>query len=263
MQLNLRQLVELRRYVLPTLVFMLLSYSLYLILADETIARLGDEDQVFEYLTALFFLGAAIFFFRNYLTHKNVFLLLLSIVFLLGFGEEIGWGQRIFHFKTPDSLANINVQNEFTFHNIELFNAHDFDQNLKTGLTKLTTINFLYKLFWLVYCVLLPIACISVRPISSLASRIRLPVPPVSIGILFLLNWIVFKATLVFLLPSGKTLQYYDTVGEVRECISAFIFMIISIYFMRLENGWQATRTDDSTTWMWKKGSGAFCRNGP
>jgi hypothetical protein len=40
-----------------------------------------------------------------------------GLALLLIAGDEISWGQRLFHFETPDSLAEINRQEEVTFHN--------------------------------------------------------------------------------------------------------------------------------------------------
>ena len=71
--------------------------------------------------------------------------------------------------------------------------------------------------------------------------RKTFPVSAVPIGMLFLVNWVVFKATSVFLLPSGKNEQYYDSIGEMRECVSAFIFMVVAAYFLDLKCRRQAT----------------------
>jgi len=167
----------------------------------------------------------------SYLSLKNPWLLLLSIVFFISTGEEISWGQRIIGFSTPDNLNEINVQQEFTLHNIEVFNAHGFDDNEKTGFKKLLTINFLYKLFWLGYCILLPIASLTIKQILNLSNKIKLPIPPLTIGIFFLINWVMFRIILSFILPDNESIQYYDTIGEIRECCSAFIFFILSFYF--------------------------------
>jgi hypothetical protein len=129
---------------------------------------------------------------------------------------------------------------------MEVFNAHDFEQNLKSRPAKLLTINYLYKLFWFTYCVMLPLACVCMLPIASLAGRIRLPVPAAPIGVLFLVNWIVFKGTSIFLLPAGKSEQYYDTIGEMRECLSAFIFMAVAAYFLDLYRTRHATASNQS-----------------
>jgi len=189
-------------------------------------------------LTAVFFFIASVFFFRTFLSKRNYFFLLLSIVFFLGGGEEIAWGQRLFNFNTPEFMSKINVQNEVTLHNVEMFNAHDFDHNLKSGFAKVLTVNFFYKLFWLGYCVLLPLGVLYMRPVDSAAQRIRIPVPPVSIGLFFLANWFVFKATLSFALPPNETEQYYATLGEIRECFSALLFMILSFHFFEKGTAW-------------------------
>lgn len=230
----IHSLVELKAYWLPVIVVMACSYGLYLFLSDAAVSQIGDEDQLFENLTALFFLGAAYFFAKSFLAGRNAWFLLLAIVFFVGSGEEISWGQRIFGFQTPEAISRINVQHEFSLHNIEVFNAHDFQDNLKGGPAKLLTINFLYKLFWLAYCILLPLACLGARPVLKLTEKMRLPVPPLAVGLFFAVNWIVFKGTSVFLLPVGRGEQYYDTIGEMAECMSAFIFMIVAIWFADL-----------------------------
>jgi hypothetical protein len=46
-------------------------------------------------------------------------------VFLLLTGmEEVSWGQWFFHFKTPEAIARINTQQEFTLHNLEGLGGH-------------------------------------------------------------------------------------------------------------------------------------------
>ncbi len=40
-------------------------------------------------------------------------------LFLLAFGEEISWGQRIFGFKTPEMMEEINRQGEMNLHNLD------------------------------------------------------------------------------------------------------------------------------------------------
>ena len=158
----------------------------------------------------------------------------------VGFGEEISWGQRIFGFSTPDSLAEINVQTEFNLHNIDMFSSTGFNYKPKMGFAKLLTVNFLYKLFWLGYCVLLPIAYLCIRPVYLLSQKLRLPIPPLLIGFFFPFNWIIFRMSYSFLLPANKTFQYYDTIGEIRECLSAFIFMVLGFYFFYEENSSKA-----------------------
>ena len=36
-------------------------------------------------------------------------------------GEEISWGQRIFNIATPETISQMNVQDETNIHNLEFF----------------------------------------------------------------------------------------------------------------------------------------------
>jgi hypothetical protein len=217
----------------PVVIFLFLaaSYSIYFIFDEYTIGQLGREDNFFENLTALLFLFAALFFLLAFRYTRNLFYLALSILFLFGAGEEISWGQRIFGFDPPDYVARHNVQNEFNLHNMEFFNEENYDHKPKTGLAKLVRINFLYKLFWLTYGAVIPLCAVYFSSVRSLAEKIKLPVPPVSIGIFFVINWLTFRIGLSFLLPDGKVVKYYETMSEISECVSAFIFMLLAFYF--------------------------------
>jgi hypothetical protein len=220
-----------RKYQLSIGVFIILSYSSYLVFDEPMINKIGDEDGFFEYLTAALFLGSAFYFTRAFLKTKNIFFLLLGLLFFAGFGEEISWGQRIFHVETPEYFEQNNVQGELTLHNLEVFNAKDFDNNLKTGLEKILTVNFLYNLFWFSFGILLPLFFMTIPLIRTLCERIRLPIPALTIGCFFLLNWLTFRITKSFFLADNKSLQYYDTIGEIQECGTSFIFLCLSLYF--------------------------------
>jgi len=217
---------DLRNYVIVMTLFLVLSYSVYLIFGEDTVIKLGEEDSVFEYLTAIFFLVASIFFIKIFISNRNGWFLLLALVLFIGCGEEISWGQRIFNVSTPDCMKGVNVQKEINIHNLKIFNARN-----NTGIAKLHSIVFLYKLFWLTYGVLLPIAAFQIRSIFSITEKVRLPLPPVPIGIFFLINWLIFRITLSFILPPNKMFEYYDTIYEIMECGSAFVFMTLSIYY--------------------------------
>lgn len=48
-------------------------------------------------------------------------LLGLGLLFLVSFAEEESWGQRVFGYGTPESVASANKQDEFNFHNLTAF----------------------------------------------------------------------------------------------------------------------------------------------
>lgn len=91
------------------------------------------EDKTIEWITFAGFLAGGITLltlhsFRSVIpTWARVFLLGLGVFFVICAGEEISWGQRIIGFDTPESLVEINTQDEFNVHNIEFEHFHPKD----------------------------------------------------------------------------------------------------------------------------------------
>jgi len=210
-----------------------ISYAVYLIPDKQFVGYLGKEDCLFENLTAVFFFVASVICFIICRVHFNVFILLLGLLLFTGFGEEISWGQRIFNFETPEGLKKINVQKEFTIHNIVYFNSVDFNMKTKTGISRFLTINFLFKVFWFIYGILIPLAYILNKSFAKIANKLRFPVPKISFGIFFLFNYLIMKLLELHLSPFSQLLDYCRTDGEIYECEAALIFMIICYDFYR------------------------------
>jgi hypothetical protein len=183
------------------IIYLVSSYSVFLFFEDEIILSLAKEDALFESLTAIFFLIASIFFFilfwksksgnnfRFFRTNRNIFYLLLFFVFILGFGEEISWGQRIFNIKTPEIIREINVQGEINIHNLNIFHGTYSGGQEKTGWAKWITIGRLFQVFWFGYCVIVPILSNFSLTILTWLRRINLPTISVWLGILFIANF--------------------------------------------------------------------------
>lgn len=91
--------------------------------APDSFVRLFREDGAFENATAICYFASAIACIllaaraRGH-AFLRVWLACLALLFIVVGGEEISWGQRLFGFGTPEGLAAINVQEEFTLHNI-------------------------------------------------------------------------------------------------------------------------------------------------
>jgi hypothetical protein len=88
---------------------------------------LVTEDGPAEYLTAIAFMisfgigcFAAKLLFEAGRRYLAIYFALLSIFCLFVGLEEISYGQRIFGFSTPDSIAQHNRQDEFNVHNIDM-----------------------------------------------------------------------------------------------------------------------------------------------
>ncbi len=234
--LHRKEFRETRVYASAILIFIMLSYSIYFYLSENTISKLGKEDGFFEYLTAALFFTTSILFFLLNQRKRKMIIMIFSFVMFVGAGEEISWGQRIFHFQTPESLSRVNVQKEFTLHNIYLFDGADIEGNPRRGWSRLFHIDFLFRMFIMVFGILLPISVFYCKFTSKIAQKLKVPVPPLLIGIFFLINWLTFRILLSHFLLTGMQYQYYDTIPEIFECGSAFILMVIAIYFIKRIN---------------------------
>jgi hypothetical protein len=97
--------------------------------------NMSGEDKFFEWLTFVIYLIGGLVFAKvvmQLLARKKktllvVLLLLYSLFGAIGYcgiaGEEVSWGQRLVHFKTPERYIDYNSQGEFNLHNNEkIFN---------------------------------------------------------------------------------------------------------------------------------------------
>jgi hypothetical protein len=178
-------------------------------LARETFLNITKEDGVFEYLTAIFFfmtaIGFLVLFFSKkhfksesdsqyfYNRKRKYFFLLMAVVFIFGAGEEISWGQRLIGFETPAKMHELNVQEEFNFHNLEIFNIKSKEGIRKTGLAKLFTMKQLFLGSFLVYLILVPILTNRFEYLRKLFTKLFIPIPDIWIGIIFILNYGLYR----------------------------------------------------------------------
>lgn len=204
------------------LLFVLLSYAIFYIFNKPTVIFLTQEDSFFENLTAAGFLFASVLYLVAFWKVRRlrradlfgslagIFLLVLSGIFFVGFGEEISWGQRIFQFETPKMLQELNDQGETNIHNL---------RPLKE--TKILAPARLFVLFWLFYCCLIPVIDKVHRRSSSFFKTVGLPIVPLRLGLLFPLTWLMMKA-----METQFADEYH--VVEVMECHFGVFFAVIS-----------------------------------
>jgi hypothetical protein len=227
----LKEIRYLKFYILAVALVTILCYSVYIFFSVETVSNLGAEDHFFEWLAPIFFWIASAIFFLTFLKTKNLFFLILAIVMFIGAGEEISWGQRIFGFKTPEALNKIDVTHEFSFHHIARFHGIDSHGKPIYGLKRLLEINFLFRLFTMLFGIVLPFCAYHFNFISRLTMKIKVPISPIAIGIFFFISWVTYWALHSFILPKDSPLPYIKAAGEIFECIASFIILIVSLYF--------------------------------
>lgn len=225
------------------------SFSLVMItmcsilLFDENSVRLLTmEDGLVENIGAFSFFIAAVLFFTTYTrslgsgnniggfcTKKNIFYLLLGILFLIACGEEISWGQRIFNWQTPGIFSNLNMQGETNIHNLNIFHGHaDNSFNTKkTGIANLFTMSRLFSIFWLLFCFFIPILNKYSVKFNRLFKHIGLPIAPIWIGCLFFANFIAYKIIFYYCSMMSAT-THLISITEIKETNYAFSFAVLA-----------------------------------
>jgi len=202
-----------------------------------SLVRLTVEDGPVENTTALLFLAGAVLMAAAWWRSRRSSgaprrlhgLLALALLLFVCFGEEISWGQRIFGWRTPSLFASHNLQGETNLHNLEPFHPRNPDGTPKGFLPLLLNLNRLFALFWLAYCVVLPLILPRSRSIRSLTERLGVPIPPLWIGGLFLLS---FAAPhLIEHLRSGPTLA--GPLDEIKEMAYAAAYFLLALVYLR------------------------------
>lgn len=181
-------------------------------LSSQLLPLINAEDGVIEYLSAFLLLAASVVALWNGLAmpdkaHKAMHLF-LAILFFVMCGEEISWGQRIFGFSTPESLQDINVQNETNLHNSF---GYIFDH--------------LFILGFFAWGCIIPLLYWSEPIWRWFQSRIGLPLPSVGLSIV-MLGVTLFQEqvtdTVLGVVPGLR-------VAELRELLSALCFLMMMV----------------------------------
>ena len=223
--------------VFLTVATLFLALTFLPLLASERILdAFGREDGIFENLTALYlFLTSVIFAASLVLFKKSSWLMKLSyaglaLLFFLGAGEEISWGERIFHWDDRNLIRGVNVQGELTLHNLKYFQGEE--SILPVSASQI------FIIFAFTFAVLIPLAC-AVSPQINQFVAPRFPVLPLYPGLLVLLTY-AFQKLMLRILPLISGLYKHPSmpipqgVHEIREHGYTFALLAAAaIYFSR------------------------------
>ena len=171
------------------------------------------EDGIIEYLTAIFLLSISIFLIKKLLEMKDIIsvnnfgIIMFSIMFFFGFGEEISWGQRIFNIETPPFFNENNLQSETNIH------------NLMIGGVKLNKLIFTNGLFFIFsfYFLAIPYLYTKSNNVRTLINRYSIVIPKHSQSVIFI------SSTIIIYIFS------HERISEIWECLFAFSMLITSI----------------------------------
>ena len=199
-------------------------------LPEATLGRLTAEDGVYENAGAVFFLATSLVFGYGYFrdlrpsrflylhARRNHAYLLLALFFFFVFGEEISWGQRIWGIDGGAFFKTMNAQQETNLHNLKWFNVLDENQT-RQAWWKVFPMNRLFRMFWLFWCLLIPITTSFSVAADRLFHRLGIPHVDPGFGVLLLINYTVMK-WLETILPARIEMV------EIEECAAAFLLLL-------------------------------------
>ena len=227
---------NLRLYHVGLIAWVCLSYTIFVILDRNTVVHLTQEDGIVEWIGALGFLVASAIFLLLYFrgdsardrhlskSKNNMFFLALGVLFFLGFGEEISWGQRLFGIETPEFMSRINSKNEINLHNTDLFHIGPRGSR-EIGEFNSFSISRLFSLFWLSFCIIIP-AITRLKYFNYLfVEKIKLPIVSLWIGSVFIINYAISKIYETYY-P-----ELFVGIVEVKETNFAILFVFVGLYF--------------------------------
>jgi hypothetical protein len=212
------------------LVYLSISYTA-LMLHQPYLDMAIKEDNYFENASFLGLLLTAILFIYAFFKSrrpeykpdnpplKQLSYLALAMIFIFGAGEEISWGQRIFHTETPEVLQKENVQDEINVHNLAIFE----------GKNSVVTVDTLFTTFSFTLTLLVPLLASRSRKFERFVDRL-MPVPHWSLGLLFLANFLLAKIAKVLFVtmyqnPAGSFTQ---GVQEIKEGNYGLLFVLVA-----------------------------------
>lgn len=127
-----------------------------------------------------------------------------------------------------------NVQQETTVHNLEIFNAHTKEHELKPFWQSLITMNRMFSMFWLAWCFLMPLAVALSGKMRAWVGWFRVPVPSFHVGCMFLAAYAAAKAFVIALQPEEAIVAQLD---EIKECFYAVFFLAVAWDLTRRAGG--------------------------
>ena len=234
------------KYLLPFILIPLCYFPGYI--SSDLLKRATEEDGFYENMGALFFLLTAIVFFilsarpdlyrfkqRNGKYAEQSYFLVLGVLFVFAFGEEISWGQRIIGFDTPEAIQNINVQGEFNLHNMEIFHHSTPNRIKKTGFLALLTMSRLFYLFFLLYLLVIPVIYRFDLRFKKFVQAVSLPLPSVLFGALFIFN--ILFAKMLRSIYEKEIVDYSDFWGfaEVKETVFSLILFALPLSWIKFK----------------------------
>jgi hypothetical protein len=202
-----------------------------LLLPEDVYNEMIDEERPVESIGALALLASSIFFFLAFRRTpppndragkiRRLALVALAIIFLVGFGEEISWGQRLLGIGTPGEIRSASEQGELNFHNLDVLNGWLEPDRL-------------FQTFWFGFGVLLPLSVALYTPARRALPR-YLPIVPVVTAAALVANQLMHDiAKTVFEgRYTNSRFPLTHSLFETKESVVALAFAVAAFVLYR------------------------------
>ena len=216
-------------YVIMVLYF-ILAYST-LGWGEQWAATLYTEDHYFEGVGAISLFAAAaisLHVFMRALKMRDITRIhgiklfvysALAMLYFFGAGEELSWGQRIFHIQVSPAFAQENPQQEFNIHDQAIVKKNPY-----------FNADNIFTVFWLGFAVTIPFVSLVWKRFKRFAETLT-PIVYWGMGVLFLINYLLAKLANLIFLPvyHHQTILFSQALQEVRECNYELLFVFLSV----------------------------------
>ncbi|MHB1055505.1 MAG: hypothetical protein ACYC0K_06520, partial [Thermoleophilia bacterium] len=223
-----------------TFLYLVITQASLFFIDDQTIKTLTRENNFYESSGALFLFFTSVLLFILFLktrrgldlhffrTNRNYLVLFMALLFFIGSGEEISWGQQIFHWDTPEFIKDINVQGETNIHNLRIL-RDDADGGGGKSVWRMTlNFNHLFTLMGVAYCFLIPLGAMASSKIARWLKRAGIPLAPLWLGVFFLLSYLFLKYAQANTPDPVAKLSYV----EMAESNFSFVFFVIALWWV-------------------------------
>jgi hypothetical protein len=181
-------------------------------------AALLAEDGPLENAATLFILLASILFGLSYFKYKEqrpYLFLVLALLLLFVFLEEISWGQRFFNIETPETFKRINAQGELNLHNYNPIYKY---------------VNGIVYVGLDLYFIGVPLLLFVIKDLHSFLVKLKIPIPSPATAFLMFFNYLLFTYFFEGFLDHRGTLGAGEiNYGEMLETGIELAFLFFAI----------------------------------
>jgi hypothetical protein len=163
--------------------------------------------------------------------YKKVWYAGFTGVLVLAFGEETSWGQHFFEFEVPESIREVNEQQEFNLHNLKYVHGLHPDKSQKTGLLRWLTAHRMFYSFLGAFLFIVPFMNYLFSFFRALMLKVQMIVPSRWTGVVLLTAFLLARVFQFSYATDNP--EMYHTLAEVMEVHIEIILLAVAVVFYK------------------------------